>query len=318
MKVINASASLKQIIIFFLIIELVFLVLSPFKALVLIIPFVPICIYAFNLKINKKEVTLKQLRQYIVVATIVLIASMFILLLLEHNMIVRWRRIIGLISAIFFTAVLVKFSVFSDSTDLDNSYSGKLLLLKQINVLYLLFFGLLSILIYNDFIGVESTASMLLNPRLLIVGVLLVSMGIKVVFLSNINNYHYKNLSSNRPTLKQLEEYKSLLINAFEYNKLYLKHDLNREVIAEETKIPFEHLEYLLNTYLKIDMQNYIAEQRIRYALNLMCEKGDQYTLMAISDESGFRSRVTFNKYFKEFTHMLPSEYLNQTKTLSS
>ena len=49
-----------------------------------------------------------------------------------------------------------------------------------------------------------------------------------------------------------------------------------------------------------------------------MQEKGDVYTLNAISYESGFRSRATFNKYFKIFTNVLPSEYLNKSKRFTS
>lgn len=319
MQIINRTISLKQILVSLLIAELLLLILGAFKALVLIIPFIPLIIYAFNLKVIEKSVTLKRLLKYIVVAVVFLVISVFILLFLEPHNFVRWRRMIGVISALYFIIVIVKGSFFTEIQELDYNNANNLLLLKQINILYLFFFGLISILIYNDFLGVKSSSSsILLNTRFLIGAVLLVSILMKIVFISKMKDYSTSANAAKAPSPNKIEEYMSLLQNQFEHKQLYLRHDLNREVIAHETKIPIEDLDYLFNHYIELDINYFIAQYRINHTLNLMHEKGDVFTLNAISSESGFRSRVTFNKYFKYFTKVLPSEYLYKSKRFIS
>lgn len=319
MQTFNRTISLKQILAFLLVGEFFLLILSPFKILILVIPFIPIFIYALNLKVVENTVSLQRILKYIVIAIIFLIISMFILFLLEHQMFVMWRRSIGLISAIYFITVVVKCSFFTESQNTGYYYANNFLLLKQINILYLLFFGLLSILIYNDFLGFKSSSpSILINTRWLLGGIVIVSIVIKIIFLSKMKDSNTKDITSNTPSQKEIEEYKSRLHNHFENKQLYLRNDLNRIVISQVTQIPIEHIDYLFNNYLELDLNYFIAEYRISYALNLMQEKGDVYTLNAISYESGFRSRATFNKYFKIFTSVLPSEYLNKSKRFTS
>lgn len=319
MQIINRTISLKQILASLLIAELLLLILGAFNALILIVPFIPLIIYAFNLKVIEKTVTLKRLLKYIVVAVVFLVISVFILLFLEPHNFVRWRRMIGVVSALYFIIVIVKGSFFTETQELDYNNANNLLLLKQINILYLLFFGLISIIIYNDFLGVKtSSSSILLNTRFLIGGVLLVSILMKIVFMSKMKDYSTSANVVKALSQKKIEEYMSLLQNQFEQKQLYLRHDLNREVIARETKIPIEDLDYLFNHYIELDINYFIAQYRINHALNLMHEKGDVFTLNAISSESGFRSRVTFNKYFKYFTKVLPSEYLYKSKRFIS
>lgn len=319
MQIINRTMSLKQILVSLLIAELLLLILGAFKALVLIIPFIPLIIYAFTLKVIEKSVTLKRLLKYIVVAVVFLVISVFILLFLEPHNFERWRRMIGVISALYFIIVIVKGSFFTEIQELDYNNANNLLLLKQINILYLFFFGLISILIYNDFLGVKSSSSsILLNTRFLIGAVLLVSIFMKIVFISKMKDYSTSANAVKAPSQNKIEEYMSLLQYQIEQKQLYLRHDLNREVISHETKIPLEDLDYLFNHYLEIDIHYFIAEYRINHAINLMHEKGDVFTLNAISSESGFRSRVTFNKYFKYFTKVLPSEYLYKSKRFIS
>lgn len=310
--------SLKQLLLSLLIAEIFLLILGLIKVLILVIPFLPVFLYAINLKVNNKEVTFEFFSKLILLATIILFFSLFILLFFDYQVLVKWRRTMGLISAIFFIVILIKCSFIRDTLEIYNNHQN-LLLLKQINMLYLLFFGLISILIYNDFLALHSSSTtLIINTRWLAGGVLFISIVLKIMFVIRMKDFSTMDMTYNTPSSKKLEEYKYILLRHFDVNELFLRHELNKYIISQETNIPIIHIDYLFNNYLEVDINYFIAEYRIGYALNLMREKGDVYNLKAISYESGFRSRTTFNKYFKYFTDVLPSEYLNKSKRFIS
>lgn len=319
MQILNKTIDFKQILTSLIVTEFLLLILSPLKVFSLIIPFIPVILYAFNLKFIEKEVTLKRLIKYIVIATIIFVITILLYLLFEYHLFEKWRRLVGFISAISFIAVIVKCSFFTHSPKANNNYANELTFLKQLNILYLLFFGLILIQLYHDFLDLQSSSSsMFLNYRWLIVGVVVTSIVFKIFFLNKMNDCSTIDKRSSAPSSNELNEYKSILQYHFEVNNLYLRPDLNKQIISQETHIPITHLNHLFNNYLEVDIHYYIAEYRIAYALKLMHKKGDVYTLNAISYESGFKSRVTFNKYFKIFTNVLPSDYLNQSKRFIS
>jgi AraC-like DNA-binding protein len=68
----------------------------------------------------------------------------------------------------------------------------------------------------------------------------------------------------------------------------------------------------LFNDYLGKSFYRIIAEYRIENAICILKEKGDSLTIEALAYESGFSSKTSFNKYFKEITGYLPSEYRNR------
>src|SRR5690554_3677496 len=100
--------SLKQLLLSLLIAEIFLLILGLIKVLILVIPFLPVFLYAINLKVNNKEVTFEFFSKLILLATIILFFSLFILLFFDYQVLVKWRRTMGLISAIFFIVILIK------------------------------------------------------------------------------------------------------------------------------------------------------------------------------------------------------------------
>jgi len=46
----------------------------------------------------------------------------------------------------------------------------------------------------------------------------------------------------------------------------------------------------------------------------LLNPQNEQYTLLAIAQKAGFKSGSTFNKAFKTYTGMLPSEFRKKIK----
>ncbi len=91
--------------------------------------------------------------------------------------------------------------------------------------------------------------------------------------------------------------------------KLYLNPSVSLDMLAQQTAIPRHHLTRVFRTHYKKSFYQYIAGTRIEYAISRLLEKGDTVTLESLSYECGFNSKTSFNRYFKAYTGMNPSEY---------
>lgn len=112
------------------------------------------------------------------------------------------------------------------------------------------------------------------------------------------------------PTMEELESYKKEIVRAFNEEKMFLNPNFSLKVLAIESGIEQENLSYFFNYYAYKSFTQLTAEYRIGYALDLMQNQGSNYTLEAIANACGYRSRASFNKYFQLITGMLPSEYI--------
>lgn len=68
----------------------------------------------------------------------------------------------------------------------------------------------------------------------------------------------------------------------------------------------------MLNNYKNKPFYRYINEYRIEYFKNsveLAIEKNENINFLSFAYEAGFKSKSSFNRYFKEITGKTPSEY---------
>ncbi|WP_201113547.1 helix-turn-helix domain-containing protein [Dysgonomonas sp. Marseille-P4677] len=122
--------------------------------------------------------------------------------------------------------------------------------------------------------------------------------------------------NNNRYTqLDQIEhrcgEYRNILVSLFEDQKIYLRQDLDKELLSIESGISRADLNYFFEKYIEVDFRVFIAGYRIRYALDLLNTNKNMYTMEFIASQCGYKSLVTFNKYFISFTGLTPSQYVN-------
>lgn len=106
-----------------------------------------------------------------------------------------------------------------------------------------------------------------------------------------------------------LKSYKDKLFSYLDESKLYLDPNLSLEDLARETNIPKHHFSQLFNTYIGRSFYQIIAEYRITHAISLLKDERKQVTIESLAYESGFNSKTSFNKYFKEQTGYTPSVY---------
>lgn len=108
------------------------------------------------------------------------------------------------------------------------------------------------------------------------------------------------------------EEYKDK-IQALEMyfieNREFLDPDFTIDELTEPLLMDKKDLSFLLNHVLKTNFYTLLAEKRIRVAEQLIVKSYDVYTIEYIMLQAGFRSKSSFNRYFKQYTGKTPSEF---------
>lgn len=96
---------------------------------------------------------------------------------------------------------------------------------------------------------------------------------------------------------------------------LYREVDLSLDRLSAVSFIPRHLISDALNNHLHKTFYEYLNEFRIQYVKTLIMEavrNGDKINLMILSYKAGFRSKSTFNMYFKKITGSTPSNFIEK------
>ncbi|MCJ8153387.1 helix-turn-helix domain-containing protein [Chryseobacterium sp. SSA4.19] len=103
--------------------------------------------------------------------------------------------------------------------------------------------------------------------------------------------------------------------------QLFRDCDLNLDQLALKTEINKYQISEMLNGYKHKPFYRYINEYRIEYFKNMIekaIEKNENINFLSFAYEAGFKSKSSFNRYFKEIIGKTPSEYykslINETE----
>jgi AraC-like DNA-binding protein len=101
-------------------------------------------------------------------------------------------------------------------------------------------------------------------------------------------------------------------LDKLEDEKYFLKMDCTASNLAKKINTNTTYLSKIINTYYQKNFTEYINDLRIEFALNRL--KNDklygQYSILAIANEIGFKSKESFNSAFKKRTGVLPSSLI--------
>jgi putative ABC transport system permease protein len=93
-------------------------------------------------------------------------------------------------------------------------------------------------------------------------------------------------------------------------NRLYEDAELTLNTLAVKLMIHPHELSRIINLGLEKNFSDFINEFRVRDVARKMQDPSyDKFTLLGIAYESGFNSKTTFNRVFKEITGKTPAEY---------
>lgn len=110
------------------------------------------------------------------------------------------------------------------------------------------------------------------------------------------------------PTSADLE-CAAIIEKTLNQHEVLLNPALSLATLAQETGKPRHQLTQFINRYYKKSFYQLVASMRIEYATSVISELGNSITLDSLSYDCGFNSKTSFNRYFKAYTGMTPSEY---------
>jgi len=111
---------------------------------------------------------------------------------------------------------------------------------------------------------------------------------------------------------EEAKELHDRLTQLMEKEALYKKNDLTLQELATRLDTHPNYLSQVINEKEQKNFYTYINNLRVKaFIENASREATKNYTLLALAFDSGFNSKSTFNKYFKESTGKSPSEYFS-------
>jgi|GEM_PF-905138 len=118
-------------------------------------------------------------------------------------------------------------------------------------------------------------------------------------------------------TKEKSEEYLNILLKYMQVKKIFTDPDLTLPSLAKQVGISRNHLSYIINEYLGNNFYDFINSYRVEEAKSILDNKdSDNINIIQIAYDSGFKSKSTFNKIFKNYTNMTPSEYKKKIKII--
>lgn len=103
------------------------------------------------------------------------------------------------------------------------------------------------------------------------------------------------------------------LRHAMQQEYLYLDPALNLSILANHLDIPLKTLSTILNQHLHKSFNEFMNDHRVEAFKRKVAQAGFSHlTMTGIALECGFSSQATFQRIFKQYTGLTPSEYRKQ------
>ncbi|MCP4153197.1 MAG: AraC family transcriptional regulator [bacterium] len=116
-------------------------------------------------------------------------------------------------------------------------------------------------------------------------------------------------------TETQINKYKEKLLHHMDTEKPYLDPELNITQLANQIDIPPHDMSQLLNQGLDQNFYFFVNKYRIEESKRMLSEKKIQKTVLEVLFETGFSSKSTFNRIFKQYTGATPTQYMKAAKS---
>ncbi|RZK54953.1 MAG: AraC family transcriptional regulator [Pedobacter sp.] len=273
--------------------------------------------------------TIKKSTVYLHVATPVIVWLACLVLIVFYGEGKGFYWTYNIILAILTPISLITYSVYGVKSTLStDSHLKRYKLVVMPATLLLIFMSLISIIvpIYGDKLLSNADAtdliSMMIYSLMFATAILIFKYKTSIVFNED---YNYKpevletqkNLISETKyerstlTLAQLEAYRQKLTEYTIKNQPYLDSTLSLAKLAKMLRMPSHHLTQVLSTSLNQSFYTYVNTYRIEYAIKLLLEEAD-FNMNELAMASGFSSKVSFYRQFKNIKGCTPAVYKSQ------
>lgn len=117
----------------------------------------------------------------------------------------------------------------------------------------------------------------------------------------------YKNSSLSD---EDISLYKEKIIKITEEDEVYLSYDLTQANFAQKIGLSSQHLSEVLYFGFNKNFYQFINYYRINEAKKILeSSTNKELKILAVAFDSGFKSKTTFNRVFKEQTGLTPTQY---------
>lgn len=110
----------------------------------------------------------------------------------------------------------------------------------------------------------------------------------------------------NLTPFQRFEEFKSILIE----KELFLQNNLNKKMVSNLLGLSSQYLAKIISQFSNKSFPEMVNELRVLKAKELLID--DSYSSCSLNElyyEVGFSSKSSFNRAFKKYTHLTPSEF---------
>ncbi len=130
---------------------------------------------------------------------------------------------------------------------------------------------------------------------------------------ANSKNSSLKPYKNSSLTPEKRELYESLVLSYMTTEKPYLNPDMTQSNLASQIGISSHHFSEVLYYKMEQNFYNFINSYRVLEAQKLMeKDENKDVKILAFAFDSGFKSKTSFNRAFKNYTGLTPSEYRNK------
>ncbi len=111
-------------------------------------------------------------------------------------------------------------------------------------------------------------------------------------------------------TQDRIVSYADQISEHMKNEKPYLKDDLTLSILATQTKLSNAHLSQVLNQHFQLNFYDFVNQYRIEESKEMLLSSAyDKLSVLGIAFDCGFKSKSSFNRYFKKYNGMSPSEF---------
>ena len=111
-------------------------------------------------------------------------------------------------------------------------------------------------------------------------------------------------------TLAEQESIYTMLLKLFETDSVYLESKLQLQDVADRLRVSSHTLSQTINTLAGKPFYDFVNSYRVKYLQKRLEDPGQKrFTILALGEESGFNSKASLNRVFKEHTGLSPSAY---------